>query len=247
MAKPKMLRVRCKACQGHGVDRYHVRDDSTVSGYRYLERPCEHCASGVVLKPMPRKSKLGAGIHTAKLLMPCGASAHGDRYNHPSIQLRTAPSEGYEHGRIIFELSFQRHRLESADDLRYSRAVDPRFDVGPVAWSAAYGGRIGERDRGFDLDHPSTLKLAAQVCGKIEAARRELPGEKPCDLGATCDALELLGVSLDLVYYTPGNELSFRTPEELRHEIAEGRIPIGRAKAEIDGYAEAQRRLEGAA
>jgi len=248
---PKKLRVRCPKCHGLGASYLHVRDDSTVSGYRTVESPCGHCVNGIVLRPMPAKPKL-KGIASASVLVSLSGR---DQYDHATLYLY-APADDRERGDTVFSVSFQRHRLgrdsySACRDIYATSRPDARFDVGEVAWSPFYAGRVGyKHESGFPVDSPEALRRAAATVERINAARRELPRGYNCELAAAVDALELLGVPVRIEYVgdtlANGRDRHVYTVDALTRELQAGRIKSGVATALVEAELAARAEREAA-
>ena len=234
MSKSKTIKMRCGACDGAGAVYDSVRDDSRVSGYRTVSRPCPDCISGAVLRPAPRSSKL-KGVATATVHV-CHSS--GEEYNLPSIALR-APMGPYDtergYGDVVCEVAFQRHRLDSSSrGPSESDRPDPRFDVGSTPWGSCYAGKVLGGAMGFSIDAPSALTRVAAIVSRLLAARALLPrGVDRCALAGLVDALALLGVPVEVQYYTRGANAPL-TADELRAEVQAGRIQAGTGAAVVD-------------
>jgi len=234
MSKSKTIKVRCGACDGAGAVYDSVRDDSRVSGYRTVSRPCPDCIAGAVMRPAPKASKL-KNVATATVHI-CHST--GAEYNLPSIVLR-APMGPYDadrgYGDVVCELIFQRHRLDSVSrGPSESDRPDPRFDVGSTAWGSCYAGKVLGGATGFQVGAPGALTRVAAITTRLLAARAQLPrGVDRCELACLVDALALLGVAVEVKYYAHGANAPL-TADELRTEVQAGRIQAGTGAAVVD-------------
>lgn len=191
------IALRCTECYSSGEQR--VFDDESGD---YRRERCEACegTGKRFVAPSKRNQLRRHGVVEAVVSVDVAVR---EEFSHPTIALKGKGS--VDDMATLWELSFQRHRLEQRDAWCQS-LPDARLDVGPCAWSHCYGGRIvheARRDGGFSLEHPSDLLRAASLLKVLQQATGSL-ANRTCELGVTIDALRLLGCPVRIRYWYRG-------------------------------------------